>query len=84
MRYLLPLMLMLSSCAHNKPVPTSNTPSVVGLNDILIEIQNNLAECAVRVWTRAVDEPLFEAKGKHGETNCKIYAIHNPKPEVNE
>jgi len=49
----------------------------VELEEVMIEVQNNARECAVRVWGRASPSPLFEVKGALGIHNCKVYVIHN-------
>jgi len=49
----------------------------VKLKEVMIEVQNNARECAVRVWSRASTRPLFEVKGAQGLNNCKVYVIHN-------
>jgi len=58
----------------------------VELEEVLIEVQNNAKECAVRVWARESHSPLFETKGALGIHNCKVYVIHNAeiRPKSNK
>jgi len=90
MKYLiLVLALIISGCAKDEPASVGHQvrlpcgcesqPGHVELEEIMIEIQNNPEECAVRVWSRTSDRPLFEVKGGQGIHNCKVYIIQNPE-----
>ena len=80
MKYIiLILALTFGACAHEPPVRPPCKHKTVELDEIMIEIQNNVSECAVRLWSRSVMEPLFEIKGSQGIENCKIYIIQNPE-----
>jgi len=91
MRYLiLILMLMALGCTEEEPTIGDAQESCsscncepqhepVELEEVMIEIQNNAEECAVRIWSRSSDRPLFAVKGGHGIHKCKIYIIQNPE-----
>ena len=96
MKYLiLILILVVGACTKSAP-STEDVQQIclscddksaiapIELEEVMIEIQNNAEECAVRVWSRISDKPLYEVKGGHGIHNCKIYIIQNPEIKSKE
>jgi len=96
MRYLILILMFITvACAKNTPatediqqkcLSCDNAPEATAaeLEEVMIEIQNNAEECAVRIWSRISDKPLYEVKGGYGIHNCKIYIIQNPEIKSKE
>ena len=97
MKYLiLILVLIVGGCTSGEPTNVDHQICLacgcgpqekpVKLKEVMIEVQNNARECAVRVWSRASTRPLFEVEGSQGLHNCRVYVIHNAdiKPKSNE
>ena len=96
MRYLILILLLITvACAKSTPatedvqqicLSCDDEPEIasIELEEVMIEIQNNADECAVRIWSRISDKPLYEVKGGQGIHNCKIYIIQNPEIKSKE